>query len=122
MKLLIDMNLSVRWIGALAGLGITAVHWRDVGDAAAADTVIFGYAAANDLVVLTNDLDFGAILAATRQRKPSVIQLRGDDVRPEAAAGAVALAVSSCGPELERGALLTLNAARLRIALLPLDT
>ena len=121
MKLLVDMNLSARWVGALEERGVAAVHWRRVGAATAPDAVIFAHALAHDLVVLTNDLDFGAILATTGGRKPSVIQLRGGDMRPETAAGAVASAVRSCAAELEAGALLTLNADRLRIAILPLD-
>jgi len=33
----------------------------------------------NDYTVLTLDLDFSAILAATQGRKPSVVQLRSDE-------------------------------------------
>ncbi len=32
---------------------------------------------------LTHDLDFSAILAATQDAKPSVVQIRAADVRPE---------------------------------------
>ena len=39
-------------------------------------------AAANGFVVLTNDLDFSAILAATRGHKPSVVQVRSDNLSP----------------------------------------
>jgi len=31
MKLLVDMNLSPRWIGVLAGAGIEAAHWSTLG-------------------------------------------------------------------------------------------
>jgi len=41
------------------------------------------YASANDSVVLTHDLDFSAILAATHGKKPSVVQIRADDVCPD---------------------------------------
>jgi predicted nuclease of predicted toxin-antitoxin system len=37
----------------------------------ASDSDILGYAAANDYVVLTQDLDFGAILAITHGKKPA---------------------------------------------------
>jgi predicted nuclease of predicted toxin-antitoxin system len=36
------------------------------------------YALANNFVVLTHDLDFGTILAATQGNKPSVVQIRAD--------------------------------------------
>ena len=59
-----------------------AVHWSQVGDPCAADVQIMQWAAREGFVVLTHDLDFGAMLAATQGRKPSVVQLRSDEVRP----------------------------------------
>ncbi|MGZ8323899.1 MAG: DUF5615 family PIN-like protein [Rhodoplanes sp.] len=50
-------------------------------------------AAAHDHIVLTSDLDFGAILAATRQLRPSVLQVRSDLLTPEAIGGAVLAAI-----------------------------
>jgi predicted nuclease of predicted toxin-antitoxin system len=40
---------------------------------------IFGFAAANGWV-FTHDLDFGALLAALRANRPSVVQVRCRDV------------------------------------------
>src|SRR5260370_5373001 len=83
MKLLIDMNLSPRWIPLLRDAGWEAVHWSDVGKAEAGDAEIMAYAAAHDYVVVTHDLDFGAILAVTHGKKPSVAQIRSGDVSPK---------------------------------------
>ena len=41
------------------------------------------YGRANNYIVLTHDLDFSAILAATHGEKPSVVQIRADNVSPE---------------------------------------
>ena len=78
------------------------------------------YASSHGLAVLTHDLDFGAILAATKGLGPSVIQLRADDTSPEANARDLAAAVRQCEPELDTGALLTVDVARTRLTLLPL--
>jgi len=86
MKLLIDMNLSPRWLGVLEASGFEALHWSDVGPLDAPDTEIMRFARNGDFVVLTHDLDFSAILAVTNGAKPSVVQLRADDVSPEFAA------------------------------------
>jgi Domain of unknown function (DUF5615) len=75
MKLLVDMNLSPHWIAALNKAGWEAVHWSAVGRGNALDSEIMLYAAQNDYVVLTHDMDFSAILAATHGEKPSVVQL-----------------------------------------------
>ncbi len=120
MKIVIDMNLAPRWQAALDAEGFEAAHWITIGDPKAPDHEIMAHAAANDAVVLTHDLDFGAILAASNVDKPSVIQLRADDVRPEACAEAVVAALRQFGLELSAGALLTVDAARFRITLLPL--
>lgn len=84
MKLLVDMNLSPLWIGELAGAGIEAVHWSTLGAPNASDSEIMAYASTHHYVVLTHDLDFSAILAATHGEKPSVVQIRAEDVRPAA--------------------------------------
>ncbi len=65
MRFIIDMNLSPRWVDVLNGAGFTAVHWSSVGAGDAADSAIMASAVARGGVVLTHDLDFGAILAAT---------------------------------------------------------
>jgi predicted nuclease of predicted toxin-antitoxin system len=120
MKLLVDMNLSPRWVGVLAGAGVDAVHWSAVGAQDAPDTEIMAYAAAKDFVVLTHDLDFGAILAATHGEKPSVVQLRADDVNPDVVGPRVLAAIRQMEAELQAGALLTVDSNRTRLRLLPL--
>lgn len=122
MKLLLDMNLSPRWVTVLTDAGQAAQHWSRVGAATAADVEIMAYAASHDFVLLTHDLDFGAILAASGGRKPSVIQLRSDDISPEAGAHLLLAALEQCGPDLEAGALLTVDIGRTRLTLLPLRT
>jgi predicted nuclease of predicted toxin-antitoxin system len=76
MKLLIDMNLSPRWMGWLQAEGLEAVHWSSVGRANAPDSEIMAYARESGFFVLTHDLDFGSILAATQGKSPSVVQMR----------------------------------------------
>ena len=39
------------------------------------DSAIMAYAAEHDYIVVTNDMDFTAILAATQCEKPSVVQI-----------------------------------------------
>jgi predicted nuclease of predicted toxin-antitoxin system len=82
MKFLIDMNLSPRWVAFLRDSGWQAIHWSSSGPPDATDSEIMAFAAANDYVVLTHDLDFGAILAVTHGQKPSVVQIRSENVSP----------------------------------------
>lgn len=120
MHILIDMNLSPRWGTALQAAGFDATHWSQVGPANATDAMIMAHAAAHDQVVLTHDLDFSAILAATGGRRPSVIQLRADNVSPEAGGPQVVAAIRQAADELRRGALLSIDLGRARLRILPL--
>ena len=121
MRLLIDMNLSPRWVGLLNGAGFEAAHWSTLGAHDATDTQIMAHAATHDQAVLTHDLDFSTILAATQGEKPSVVQIRADDVSPDAIGAQVVAALRQMAAELEDGALLTVDISRTRLRLLPLQ-
>jgi len=121
MRLLIDMNLSPRWVGVLLKAGIDAVHWSTLGASNAPDYEIMAYAAAHGYVVITHDLDFGSILAATQGEKPSVVQIRAVDLNPDAIGRQFLLALKQMAPELEQGALLTIDPNRARVRVLPLQ-
>lgn len=120
MKMLIDMNLSPDWANVFRQAGIEAAHWSTLGEPSAPDNVIFDYAAAHDFVIFTHDLDFGAILAATRATKPSVIQVRTQDVLPATFGELVILATRQFEDLLHTGALLTIDTSRRRVRILPL--
>ncbi len=114
------MNLSPRRVGLLAEAEIAAVHWRDAGAHNASDMEIMDYARANVYVVLTHDLDFGSILAATQGTKPSVVQIRAANVSPEAAGRSVLTALRQMESELEKVALMTVDPQHARLRVLPL--
>lgn len=44
MELLVDMNLSPRWVTLLADTGIEVLHWSEVGAANAPDSKIIAFA------------------------------------------------------------------------------
>jgi len=121
MKILLDMNLTPRWVQFLQAAGLESSHWSQVGRADAPDEEIMEYAASHDFVVLTQDLDRSAILAATKGKKPSVIQLRARNISPEAAGSTIIAALRHTIAELEAGALLTVDSDRTRIRILPLQ-
>lgn len=120
MKLLVDMNLSPRWCGYLQSGGLEAKHWSELGAANTSDVEIMAYARAHGYVVLTHDLDFGAVLAATGGLGPSVVQLRARDISPDAIGMNVLTALRQSAVDLNLGALLTIEADRSRLRLLPL--
>lgn len=120
MKILIDMNLTPRWVAYLRSAGFEAEHWSVLGPADAPDADIMAFALNGDYVVLTHDLDFSAILAATHGHRPSVVQMRTDQPYPESIGGVLVQALQQLRCELAAGALLTLDPHRARLRLLPL--
>ena len=120
MKILVDMNLSPAWEPVLKAAGHEAVHWTTVGKPDAPDRELFAWARANGHVVFTHDLDFGAILAATKAMGPSVIQLRMQDISPNSAGEIILRVLNQFVAELEDGVLLSVDPRGIRARLLPL--
>src|SRR5947209_12773466 len=111
----VDVSLSFEWVPLLQQAGLTAVHWSNVGDPGADDTVIMAWALANGHAVFTHDLDFGTALALTRAQGPSVIQVRCQNPLPEAIGPLVLATLQRYDAELSAGALIVVEPARSRV-------
>ena len=121
MKLLVDMNLSPSWVERLARHGFEAVHWSTIGAATAPDVEILTWANEHEFVLITNDLDFSAILAAGAVDGPSVVQIRTQDLLSDGAVRIVARALEAHREDIERGALLSIDEGGTRVRMLPLQ-
>jgi predicted nuclease of predicted toxin-antitoxin system len=119
-KLVIDMNLSPGWVAVLQRHGWDAVHRSTAGNPRATDQEILAWAKAVRHVVFTHDLDFGAILAATRAEGPSVFQVRTQDVTPAHLEPLVVAALRTHEAALQEGALVTVDETRSRVRILPI--
>lgn len=120
MKILVDMNLTPGWCEVLRSSGYEAVHWSEVGDPRAPDTEIMEWAATNGYLVFTHDLDFGALLAATGRHKPSIIQVKTEDVMPAQLAETMLAVLREHSTALEDGALVVVDEWRSRVRILPI--
>ena len=114
------MNVPPVWAESFERAGFDAVHWSAVGSAKASDVEIMAWAASAGRVVVTHDLDFGAILAATQAVGPSVVQIRSDDLLENQTVARVLVALNQVAADLIAGALVTVDTARTRIRILPL--
>jgi predicted nuclease of predicted toxin-antitoxin system len=120
MKIIIDMNLSPSWAGFLQSAGIESAHWSDIGAPDALDSTIMEHARLEGFVILTHDLDFGAILAATSGNAPSVVQIRAGDLSIKAIGDHIMKALRQTSDALASGALVTVDTKKFRLTLLPL--
>jgi len=119
-KLLVDMNLPPVFADMLKTEGIESEHWYRIGAPDANDSEIMRFALQYDYVVITCDLDFSAILSVTHGSKPSVIQVRAQNMSWSDLADLVVKSSKQSAIELGAGAILTIDAKRSRLRLLPL--
>lgn len=119
MKVLLDMNLTPLWVQYLSNHEIESVHWAKIGSPTASDREIFEFAASNDYIIFTNDLDFGAILASTKANFPSVIQVRSQDLMPNFLGEKLLLLLKQFEKQLIDGAFITFDEQKLRVRILP---
>jgi predicted nuclease of predicted toxin-antitoxin system len=120
MKILIDVNLSPRWIEVFEQNNLDAVHWTAVGDPKAPDQAIMEWARQHNYVVFTHDLDFGTLLAITYAVGPSVIQVRTQDVLPDHLKDVVLAAIRQYEAILDQGALIVVDETSSRARILPI--
>ena len=122
MKLLVDMNLSPSWVGGWRGTRSRPSTGPPSARPPRPTTKSCLGRCGHGFVVLTNDLDFSAILAATSGRTPSVVQLRAQDLLSQASMTVVARALEVHRDDIERGALLSIDEGGTRVRMLPLRT
>lgn len=122
MRLLLDANLSPSLSAGLADAGFEALHVGDVGLLTASDAAIIDYARANDLVVVTVDSDFAAMLAVAGAATPSVVQLRDvGELVPSAHLALLTANLDTVAEDLEAGAAVSLSPTRLAVRRLPIE-
>jgi predicted nuclease of predicted toxin-antitoxin system len=114
------MNMSPRLAMYLQEIEVDCLHWSKVGPATSTDREIAEFTVSNGMVVVTHDLDFGALLAAAGTQLPSVIQIRADDLSVEALGAKLAEVVNTLANELSAGALVTLDPPNIRFRVLPI--
>jgi predicted nuclease of predicted toxin-antitoxin system len=122
LTLLVDVNLSSKLAVRLREAGYDCQHWKEIGDPKAPDAELFDWAKRNRAVVITRDLGFSGILAATQFDAPSVVQVRCDDSYSTLVFPTILQALQQSEEQLRRGALVVVTENRLRIRTLPLET
>lgn len=121
MRLLVDNALSPRLAEGLRAAGHDALHVRDLGLQSADDTVLFEFAAREGRILLSEDTDFGTLLALRKSARPSVILFRRVPDRGAASLLRLLLAnLSTVEAELMAGAVVVFGSNRIRVRRLPL--
>lgn len=120
MQLLLDQGLPRSAANLLCESGIDAIHVAEIDLSAAEDAEILQQALEDKRVVVTLDADFHALLALTEATSPSVIRIRIQRLRAQALTELLVRVISECEEDLQEGAVVTVEASRIRVRRLPL--
>ena len=121
MKFLADMGISPRTAAFLRGLGHDAVHLYDEDLGRLSDPAILRKARAEGRVLLTHDLDFGELMAASGAELPSVVIFRLRDMRPEQVNAYLGKVVTEHEQALERGVIASVSEGQIRLRSFPVE-
>lgn len=122
MNFLADMGISPKAVAFLQNLGHDAVHLHDHGLDRLSDQAILEKTQAEGRVVLTHDLDFGELMAASGAALPSVVIFRLRNMRPENVNRHFREIVVRYREALEKGAILSVTEGQVRTRYLPVET
>ncbi len=120
MKFLADMGISPQVVDELHQKGHEAVHLLDEGLHRMTDGDILEKARRENRILLTHDLDFGELLAASGGNLPSVIIFRLKDMRAANVSRHVFSIINQQSEALNKGAVLSVTEQKVRIRTLPI--
>ncbi len=122
MKFIANMGISPLTVAYLRKHGHQAEHLHEQGLDRLPDPEILARARDQSAILLTSDLDFGDLLAASNAALPSVVIFR---LKPPMSPDKVNLYLDKVLREytadLERGAVLSVDEKRVRVRRLPIE-
>jgi predicted nuclease of predicted toxin-antitoxin system len=121
MRFLLDVGISIDVTHFLQSIGHDAEHLHQLGLESLPDAEILARAVRDKQIVITHDLDFPNLLAASSSELPSVIVLRLRNMRPERVTQRLRSVLAGHSSDLEKGAVLSVSELQIRLRRLPLD-
>jgi len=117
-KIVVDINLSPIWVRSLTDKGFDAVHWSQIGDPRAEDPTSCNGPA--PMITLFSLMISDSRRFWLRAGKTSVIQVRSQDVMPEAIGADVIGVLQQHADQLHAGAIITIDEMTSRLRILPI--
>jgi len=121
-RFLADMGVSQGVVEWLRSAGHDAMHLRDEGLHRIANGDILQKGFSEHRVVLTFDLDFGEIVAASEGRVVSVVLFRLHNTRAAHVIERLRRVLEQSSAELQLGAIIVVEEGRHRVRRLPIGT
>lgn len=119
-RLLVDVNVAPRTAAHLRAHGHDVVRVTEALEPTTPDALLVAFAIAERRVIVTQDLDFSALVALSRELGPSVVSLRLGSARIEHVNSRLLRALNSTEADLARGAIVTVEDERIRVRAVPI--
>ena len=121
MRILADLHISLRTVEFLSSLGHDIIRVTDILPTTAPDEAIVQQALEKRRVILTQDLDFSAIIALGGRNLPSLISLRLHSSRIEHVNDMLEKILPTLEQDVLRGVIVTVEDNRVRRRPLPVE-
>ncbi len=121
MRFLADMGISPHTVALLRSLEHDAAHLYEEGLNRLPDPAILEKARREGRVLLTSDLDFGELVAASGASLPSIITFRLRDMRPANVNRYLREILEHHADALSKGVVISVTEGHIRLRLLPIE-
>jgi len=122
MRFLADMGISPKTVAFLNVHQHDATHIHDQELDRATDSDILKKAREERRILLTHDLDFGELLAASGTVSPSVIIFRLRNMHPDRVNTSLESIIDKHASLLEQGVIISVDEGQIRVRLLPVGS
>lgn len=120
LKFIADIHISPLTVKALQRKGYDIIRITDKLPATSSDNEIVQLAYQEQAVIITQDLDFSAIIAQSGLKGPSVISLRVVNAKPNVVTQILSMVLPLIEADLAEGVIVSINEREYRIKKLPI--
>lgn len=120
LRFLADIHISPLTVEVLKEKGYDIGRVTEKLTATASDKEIIQLALSETAVIITQDLDFSAILAQHGLNRPSVISLRVDNAKPDIISQILIAVLPLIEDDLSEGVIVSIDEAEYRVRKLPI--
>ena len=122
MRFITDIHISPKTVKDLSSKGYQIKRVTEFLELNAKDSQILDLAFKEKSTIITQDLDFSALLAKKGTSKPSVITLRVNNTKPSNITKILKRALPQIKSEINKGSIIIIEEERIRIRKLPINT
>ena len=120
-KLLADIHISPLTVAEIRAFGYEIHRVSDFISASATDANIIELAILEKAAIITQDLDFSALVAQSGLNRPSIVSLRVSDAKPRRIATILKTVLPQIESDLRKGAIVSIEETEYRIRKLPIS-